>query len=70
METEGTVNWTKLWTLVNSMIKSYPDDPSARCGPNGWVCDERGGLWGGIKQVFGEDAVKKTVSCEFHDNSV
>ena len=28
-EGEGTDNWVKLWTLMNSMIKSYLDDPSA-----------------------------------------
>ena len=40
--------------------------PSARFNPKGWVCDEGSGMRGGIKQVFGDDAVKKTFSCEFH----
>ena len=65
-ESEGTENWVKLLTMLNIMIKGYLNDSSARFNPKGWVCDDCDGLWGGIKQVFGDNAVKKTFSCEFH----
>ncbi|CAB4015064.1 Hypothetical predicted protein [Paramuricea clavata] len=34
--------------------------------PAGWVLDEAGAEWNAIKIVFGEDAMAKVVSCEFH----
>ena len=65
-EVEGTENWAKVWTMLNNMIRIYINDSSAVFNPKGWVCDAGGGLWGRIKQVFGDGAVKRTVSCEFH----
>ena len=64
-ETEGTENCIKLWTLLNNMINIH-NDLFSIFNPKGWVCDEAGGLWCSIKQVYGDDAVKRTVSCEFY----
>lgn len=34
--------------------------------PTGWVLDEAGAEWNAIKIIFGEAAVSRVVSCEFH----
>lgn len=34
--------------------------------PTGWVLDEAGAEWNAIKIMFGEAAVSRVVSCEFH----
>ena len=57
-ESESSENWAKLWTLFNLMIKGYSNDPLKRFNPTGWVCDG-GGLWCGIRDVFGAEAIKK-----------
>ena len=35
--------------------------------PTGWVLDEAGAEWNAIKIIFGEAAVSRVVSCEFHN---
>lgn len=34
--------------------------------PIGWVMDEAGAWWNGVKEVYGDDGLNRAVSCEFH----
>lgn len=48
------------------MLQSVSDDPIYLFNPTGFVMDEAGGNWNSLKIVYGNDAVSRAVSCEFH----
>lgn len=54
------------WNNFNEVISKYLRIPEYKFNPTGWCVDEHGGNWEAIRQVFGEDAVGRTVGCEFH----
>lgn len=55
-----------VWNNFNELVSKYLKIPEYKFNPTGWCVDENGGNWEAIPQVFGEDAVKRTVECEFH----
>ena len=48
------------------MLQDASGDDQYVFNPCGWVLDEAGAEWNAIRIVFGEAAVSKVVSCEFH----
>ena len=48
------------------MLQKCSNNPKFVFNPTGFVCDENHANWNGIERVFGEAAICKTVSCEFH----
>ena len=54
------------WKTWNEVLKKISNDPKTIFRPKGYLMDEHGGNWEGLKRVAGEDELKLCVSCEFH----
>ncbi|KAK3711266.1 hypothetical protein QZH41_007880 [Actinostola sp. cb2023] len=50
----------------NRALQESKNDPSYKFNPRGWVFDEHGGNWNAVRDVFGEDALARCKSCDFH----
>ena len=48
------------------VLQGVSGDNSYVFNPTGWILDEDGAEWNAIRIVFGEHAMAKVVSCEFH----
>lgn len=66
VEHENTENLTTFWQILNDMLRKVSADSSRVFNPAGFVADEHHANWNSIRHVFGNDAVNRTVSCEFH----
>ncbi|KAK3727173.1 hypothetical protein QZH41_015190 [Actinostola sp. cb2023] len=49
-----------------NVLQDFTSNPSYIFNPTGWMFDEAGGNWHAIQIIFGEKAVGRSVSCEFH----
>ncbi|CAB4004867.1 Hypothetical predicted protein [Paramuricea clavata] len=56
----------QFWSLFNEVLQDVSGDKTYVFNPAGWVLDEAGAEWNANRIVFGEDAIAKVVSCEFH----
>lgn len=65
-EKEDSENIELFWTLFNASIKKAADDNTVSFNPTGWCTDMAGANMNGIRKVFGEDALSRIKSCEFH----
>jgi hypothetical protein len=54
------------FTYLFQVLQDVSGDKTYVFNPAGWVLDEAGAEWNAIRIVFGEDAMAKVVSCEFH----
>ena len=54
------------WTLFNASLKEATDDNTVSFSIAGWCTDMAGADMNGLRIVFGEDALSRTKSCEFH----
>jgi hypothetical protein len=63
---ENAENLVLFWTILNDMLKEVSGDAMYIFNPRGWVVDENSANWQSIQTVFGANAIKRTVSCEFH----
>jgi hypothetical protein len=66
IEKENTTNLVQFWSTLNEMLQKVSGDPTYVINPTGFVVDEHHANWNSIRSVFGEDAIKRVVSCEFH----
>ena len=66
IEEENTENLSKFWQVFNSMLCKVSDNQQYLFNPCGFVADEHHSNWQSIQLVFGNDALSRTVSCEFH----
>ena len=68
METESeSTECTELcWKLFNAAMREFTGDENIVFNPCGWVQDEAAGFWNVLRNVFGETAVNRSVSCEWH----
>ena len=62
-ERESTECVALCWSLFNSAIANYTGGKKCVFNPVGWVMDEGLGLWAGLKEVYGDEATKSSVSC-------
>jgi hypothetical protein len=65
-ESESTETMIIFWKLLNQVLETFTGKKGYKFNPVGWSVDEHGGNWASIKAVYGEEALKRTVSCEFH----
>ncbi len=65
-ETESTETMVIFWSLLNEVLEKFTGKQGYKFNPIGWTVDEHGGNWASIRAVYGNEAVNKTVSCEFH----
>lgn len=66
VEQESHKNLVLFWTILNEMLVEVSGQEGHMFNPHGWVVDENSANWTSISEVFGETAVSRTVSCEFH----
>ena len=68
METgkEDSENIELFWTLFIASLKKAADDNTVSFNPTGWRTDMAGANMTGLRKVFGEDALSRTKSSEFH----
>jgi hypothetical protein len=66
IESEDTKNLTKFWELMNEMLQKVSDDSTYKFNPRGYVVDEHHANRQSLRNVFGDEVLQRTVSCEFH----
>ena len=54
------------WKCLNSMLQDVTNNPNTKFNPCFFICDEAGANFNGIQEVFGDEGVRKTKSCQFH----
>ena len=54
------------WKCLNSMLQDVTNNPETKFNPAYFICDEAGANFNGIQEVFGDQGVRKTKSCQFH----
>ena len=54
------------WKTWNEVLKKISNYPKTIFCPKGYVMDEHGSNWKGLKCVAGEAELKLCMSCEFH----
>ena len=64
-KTNPTSSWRPL-TLFNASLKKAADDNTVSFNPTGWCTDMVGANMNVLRKVFGEGALSRTKSCEFH----
>lgn len=52
--------------IFNKALQEVKKDPLYKFNPRGWCIDEHDGNWNAIRDVFGEDALNRCKSCDFH----
>lgn len=71
-KTNPTSSWrprrktSKTLTLFNASLKKAADDNTVSFNPTGWCTDMVGANMNVLRKVFGEGALSRTKSCEFH----
>lgn len=65
-ESESTETVALFWTMFNEMLSKIAGVQGFVFNPRGWCSDMAGSNLHGIKEVFGEDALRKVKGCEFH----
>ena len=65
-EQESSENIALFWSLFNEGLKKVIGDDKTVFNPQGWCTDMAGANMNGLQQVFGEDALSRIKSCEFH----
>ena len=53
-------------TLFNEVIQKVSDDDTRRLNPTGWCTDMAGSNLSALQKVFGDSAVHRIKTCEFH----
>ena len=53
------------WNTWNEVLRKISNDHGTVFRPKGYMMDEHGRNWEGLKRVAGEDELKLSVSCEF-----
>jgi hypothetical protein len=63
---ENSSNITLFWKTFNSVLKEVSGDAEYVFNPRGWMTDMAGANMEGIRAVYGEFAVHRIKTCEFH----
>ncbi len=65
-EAEDSSNVTLFWELFNEVIKKVSGGEVNRFNPVGWCTDMAGSNLSALQNVFGEEAIHRIKTCEFH----
>ena len=63
---EDTSNCALFWKVFNKMLGVVKGEDNYKFNPVGFMTDEGGAVLNGIKEVFGDDGMRKTYTCQFH----
>lgn len=65
-EQESSENIALFWSLFNEGLQKVTGDDKSVFNPQGWCTDMAGANMNGLRQVFGDEALSRIKSCEFH----
>ena len=65
-ESENSETLTFFLKTFNDALRDYTKDPNYVFNPYGFLVDEHGGNFNAIVNVFGKQALAKTVTCQWH----
>ena len=63
---ENTENVTLFWELFNEVLEKVSSGATTKFNPIGWCTDMAGSNLSAIRKVFGDGAVNRIKTCEFH----
>jgi hypothetical protein len=63
---EDTRSVKIMWELFNKVLQTVSSQNFYKFNPCGWMVDEAGSNWKGLKEVYGDDVQTRIVSCQFH----
>lgn len=63
---ENTENVTLFWELFNEVLEKVSSGTTTMFNPIGWCTDMAGSNLSAIRKVFGDSAVNRIKTCEFH----
>ena len=63
---EDTPNCVLFWKVFNKMLSVVKGEDNYKFNPVGFMTDEGGAVLNGIKEIFGDDGMRKTYTCQFH----
>lgn len=66
VDQEDTEALKTFWKTSNELVSEVTGDATRIFDPVGLCVDENPANWKSIREVYGDDALKRTVSCEFH----
>ena len=55
-----------MYAIFLQVLQDFTGDSCYIFNPIGWMFDEAGGNWDATKKIFGEKALERCASCEFH----
>ena len=65
-ESEDQTNITLFWNLLNECLRKISRNATYTFNPVGWCTDMTGANLAGLKKVFGDTAINRIKTCEFH----
>ena len=65
-DAEDSRNVALFWELFNEVIKKVSSGEVNRFNPVGWCADMTGSNLSALQNVFGEEAIHRIKTCEFH----
>ena len=65
VKSEDTHNCSLFWKICNELLSDVKSHRYS-FSPVGFITDEAGFNANGIKEIFGDEGVRKTYSCQFH----
>ena len=63
---ENSENVTLFWELLNEVLKKVSNGTTSMFNPLGWCTDMAGSNLSAIRKVFGDSAIDRIKTCEFH----
>ena len=63
---ENTTSCELFWKIINKMLSEVKGETGYKFNPKQFIVDEAGAVAAGIRNVFGDEGYRKTVSCQFH----
>ena len=67
VKSEKTDTVAKFWELFNEALQKYTGIEGYKFNPKGWMVDEAGRNFKGLKKVYGEEiALHRIISCQWH----
>ena len=66
VEEEDTINLTMFWQILDKVLQEVSGKSTYSFNPTGWVVNENPANWKSIQEIFGDQGLAKTFSCEAH----
>ena len=66
VKSENTTNCALFWSQWNKLLAYVKGDPKYKFNPCGFLTDEAGANFAGIREVYGDEHHRNANSCQFH----